>query len=78
MNISEIITITIVLAALFGYLNHRLIKWPPTIGIMVLSLSTSILLAVLGKFAPFVPDKARQLVLSIDFKNVLFDFMLSY
>jgi CPA1 family monovalent cation:H+ antiporter len=78
MNISEILTITIVLAAVFAYINHRVIKWPPTIGIMVLSLGTSILLATLGKFYPPLSDKAVKLAASIDFRDVLMNFMLSF
>lgn len=39
MNTQEIISITIILAAVFAYINHRFIKWPPTIGIMELSLA---------------------------------------
>jgi CPA1 family monovalent cation:H+ antiporter len=78
MNISEILTITIVLAAVFAYINLRIIKWPPTIGIMVLSLGTSMVLAILGKFHPFLSDKAMQLASSIDFRDVLMNFMLSF
>lgn len=78
MSISEILSITIMLAAIFAYINHRLIKWPPTIGIMVLSLGTSILLATLGKFHPFLSAKAIQLASSIDFQDVLMNFMLSF
>lgn len=78
MNISEILTITIVLAAVFAYINHRLIKWPPTIGIMVLSLGTSIVLAVLGMIHPLLSAKAVQLASSIDFRDVLMNFMLSF
>jgi len=78
MNISEILSITIVLAAVFAYINHRIIKWPPTIGIMVLSLGTSVLLAGLGKFHPFLFDKAIQLASSINFRDVLMNFMLSF
>lgn len=78
MGISEIITIIIVLTAAFAYINHRLIKWPPTIGIMVLSLSASILLAVLGEYNPFLSDKAIKFASSIDFRDVLMNFMLSF
>jgi len=78
MGISEILSITIVLAALFAYINHRIIKWPPTIGIMVISLGCSIVLAVLGKFHPFLSDKVLQLVSSIDFRDILMNFMLSF
>src|ERR1700761_4705142 len=78
MNLNEILTITIVLAALFAYLNHRFIKWPPTIGIMVLSLVTSILLAILGTIHPILSKRAIQLASSIDFHDVLMNFMLSF
>jgi CPA1 family monovalent cation:H+ antiporter len=78
MNISEILTITLVLAAVFAYINLRVIKWPPTIGIMVLSLGTSIVLAMLGKIHPFLSVKAVQLASSIDFQDVLMNFMLSF
>ncbi|MEO6520516.1 MAG: sodium:proton antiporter [Mucilaginibacter sp.] len=78
MSVSEILTITIVLTAVFAYINLRVIKWPPTIGIMVLSLGMSIILAVLGKFHPFLSDKAMRLAASIDFRDVLMNFMLSF
>lgn len=78
MNINEILSITIVLTAVFAYINHRLIKWPPTIGIMVLSLVSSILLAVFGSSHSFLSGKAVQLASSIDFQDVLMNFMLSF
>lgn len=78
MNTQEIISITIVLAALFAYINHRFIKWPPTIGIMALSLISSILLVVLGNFKSLLSEKAIQLANSVDFQDVLMNFMLSF
>jgi monovalent cation:H+ antiporter, CPA1 family len=78
MEINEILSITIVLAAVFAYLNLRLIKWPPTIGIMVLSLITSVVLVLLGRFHPLLSDKAIQLANSINFRDVLMNFMLSF
>ncbi|WP_419802057.1 cation:proton antiporter [Mucilaginibacter sp.] len=75
MSINGIISITIILTAVFAYINHRLIKWPPTIGIMVLSMASSMLLAAFGN--SFLSDKAMQLVYSIDFQNILMNFMLS-
>lgn len=78
MNINEILTITVVLAALFSYLNLRFIKWPSTIGIMLLSLITSIVLVALGTTQPFISKKAIQLVSAVDFQDVLMNFMLSF
>ncbi|WP_342645377.1 sodium:proton antiporter [Mucilaginibacter sp. CSA2-8R] len=78
MNLNEILTITIMLAAIFAYINHRYIKWPPTIGIMILSLAASLLLATFGNSHSLLSEKAVQLVSSIDFQEVLMDFMLSF
>ena len=78
MDVKEILTITIVLTALFAYINNRLIKWPPTIGIMVLSLILSILLALMGQFQPGFATSVRQIAASVDFRNVLMNFMLSF
>jgi CPA1 family monovalent cation:H+ antiporter len=78
MDINGILSITIVLAAIFGYINHRWIKWPPTIGIMILALLASIVIAVSGKFIPAFSQKAIQLVAAIDFQKLLMNFMLSF
>lgn len=78
MNTNEILSILIVLAAVFAYINHRWIKWPPTIGIMVLSLVCSVLLAAFGNSHSLLSDKAIELASSIDFREVLLNFMLSF
>lgn len=78
MNVNEIISIIIVLAAIFAYINHRWIKWPPTIGIMVLSLICSLLLVIFGSSHSLLSEKAVKLATSIDFQDVLMNFMLSF
>ncbi len=78
MQPNQIITIIIVLTAVFAYLNHRFIKWPPTIGIMVISLLCSLLLVIAGLSYPQISQKAVRLVASIDFQQLLMDFMLSF
>ncbi|WP_323519999.1 sodium:proton antiporter, partial [Mucilaginibacter sp. 10I4] len=78
MNTQEIISITIVLAALFAYINYRVIKWPPTIGIMALSLICSVVLVALGNSKSLLSEKAIQLANSVDFQDVLMNFMLSF
>ncbi len=78
MNTQEIIAITIVLAAIFAYINHVFIKWPPTIGIMALSLISSILLVTMGSSQSILSEKAISLANSVDFQDVLMNFMLSF
>ena len=74
-----IAAILIVLAALFSYLNHRFIKLPTTIGLMVISLGFSLLLLVLGYlgFAE-ITEKSRSLLARIDFNQALMHGMLSF
>lgn len=75
MDTTEILTLTIVLAAVFSYVNHRFLKWPPVIGIAALSLVFSIVLS-LG-ISP-LSQKAMLLAGSVDFQDLLMNFMLSF
>lgn len=65
------------MAAIFAYINNKVIKWPPTIGIMALSLISSIFLATLGSRS-LISDKAVQLANTLDFQDILMNFMLSF
>jgi len=78
MAIYQIISGLVFLAAVFAYVNDRLIKWPPTIGIMVLSLLSSVLIAVLGNIIPSLSSKILLLVSNINFEQVLMKIMLSF
>lgn len=42
MTTFELIAALITLAAVLGYLNHRLLGLPPTIGLMALTLALSL------------------------------------
>jgi hypothetical protein len=48
LQIYNLITLIIVLTAVFGYINFRFIKLPGTIGIMLISLVVSLLVIVIG------------------------------
>ncbi len=78
MNIVSIITILVVLTALFAYLNTRFLKLPETIGIMIISLVFSLLLIGAGIIFPLISGFARDFVANIDFGHVLLDIMLSF
>ena len=74
----QIISILIALAALFAYVNDCWIKWPPTIGIMVLALFSSVLIVILGSLFPSFSARAHGIVANIDFGQVLLKIMLSF
>ncbi len=78
MQLYEIITIIICMGALFAYINQRFIKWPPTIGIMVLSIAFSGLLAVGGRLLPQQSAGLIAAIRAIDFHSLLLNCMLSF
>jgi len=70
--------ILLTLAAAFGYLNYRLLKLPTAIGIMLLSLLTSLGLVIFGYFNPGTVVWAREFVAQVEFDRTLLNIMLSY
>tara|TARA_R110002096_G_scaffold44160_9_gene118827 strand:- start:673 stop:1920 length:1248 start_codon:yes stop_codon:yes gene_type:complete len=78
MTLFELIATVLVLAAVLGFLNAKFLKLPTTIGIMLLSLVISLLLVIVGLFAPSIEQFAENIVSQIDFKDVLLDVMLCY
>jgi CPA1 family monovalent cation:H+ antiporter len=78
MEIYDIITLIIVLAAGFGYLNHRFFKLPSTIGIMLISLVASLFVIILGILSPKFFVRTTQAVSLIDFQEVVLRVMLSF
>ncbi|WP_428656063.1 cation:proton antiporter [Runella sp.] len=78
MNIFTLITLLIVVAALFAYLNTKLLKLPDAIGIMVVSLGFSLVLIGINAVQPAWFALVRQTVSGIDFEKALFDVMLSF
>ena len=76
MELFEIIAILLTLSALFSYINHRWLKLPTTIGLMVIALLFSLGLIGIGFFVPQVERKAEAIVGSIDFNETLMHGML--
>ncbi len=78
MQSYEIFVFIICLAALFSYINHRFIKWTPTIGIMALSLVASLILMAASKFFPKEAAGLIGVITAIDFHSLLMNGMLSF
>ena len=77
MELLTIVTLLIVLTAVFGYINVRFLKLPVTIGLMLVSIGFSVIMLAIGFINPSILSYEKQLVLSIDFHEVLMDGMLS-
>src|SRR3954464_1577961 len=78
MTLFQTIACLISLAAFFSYLNHRYLRLPQTIGVMVLGLATSLLLLTAGLFVPRTPIVAQKVLASIDFNQALMQGMLGF
>lgn len=80
MSIFTIGAILVGLSALFGYINHRLLRLPHTIGLVVIALAASLSIVGFDLFEPSfriaqdVTDALRQ----IDFNKTLMHGMLSF
>ena len=78
VNFYTLFTVLIVLTAAFSYINHRFIKLPATIGIMLISLLTSLGIVIIGTSYPSMLKHSTAIIQSIDFENVLMKMMLSF
>jgi monovalent cation:H+ antiporter, CPA1 family len=78
MSLYDAFSVLIVLSALFGYLNHRYLKLPSAIGLLIISLIISLSIVILGIFTPVIESNAISAINSIDFYHILMRIMLSF
>lgn len=78
MNILQIASLLIVLAAVFGTVNYFILKLPSAIGILVVALLTSMGALLLDRLVPSftLADDIRTIVTNIDFSDALLEGML--
>jgi len=78
MQLIHTVTVLVCLAALFSYVNHRLLKLPITIGLMAVALVFSLALLGLGKLGVAVDEEAQRFIRGIDFNEALMHGMLGF
>ncbi len=78
MEFFPLFSAVLVIAALFSYLNHRFLRLPTTIGVMVISLVASILLVVLDHSGWDVRGPAVGYLEQLHFREFLLDCLLSF
>lgn len=79
MELLDIIALLLTLAAIFSYVNHRFVRLPTTIGLMLIALLTSLAILALSKLGIAFPvEWARGLIDDIDFNTTLLHGMLSF
>ncbi|MGI9372731.1 MAG: cation:proton antiporter [Hyphomicrobiales bacterium] len=79
LSIFDIIASLLFLSAVFGYINHRYLRLPHTIGLVVIALAASGAIILLELIAPAtsVSETVTAALGSIDFYDTLMNGMLS-
>ncbi|MEE8575750.1 MAG: sodium:proton antiporter [candidate division Zixibacteria bacterium] len=78
MTAFNAIAILLSLAAVLAYVNHRFVKLPSTVGMMVIALGISFCLIILNRFGLDISSPAEYFLSQIDFSEVLMKGMLSF
>lgn len=76
----DLIALLLVLTATFGWINHRFIRLPNTIGMLVMGLASSLLLIAFELSVPEISlyEDLTQLVGEFDFQNTVLNGMLAF
>jgi CPA1 family monovalent cation:H+ antiporter len=78
MDLFDILAILVSLAAVFSWLNYKLLNLPPAIGLMFSALVMSIVLLALGPLSGGLEDQVKLMLSSLDFNETLLHGMLSF
>lgn len=78
MTLFDLIATLLVLAAGFSYVNYRLLKLPNTVGLMALTLLSSVVVVCVGQLAPHFQDQAQTFVLRLNLDETLLHGMLGF
>lgn len=78
MNLLDTSAILLTLAAVFGYINHRIFRLPTSIGILLIGLVLSAILLAVGREWPGMISFADHFVTQIDFNETVMEVMLSF
>jgi CPA1 family monovalent cation:H+ antiporter len=78
MTFFQTVALLLTFAAVAGYLNHKVLRLPRTIGLMAITLSMTLALMALAFFKVVDLSHAADFVRSIDFSDVLLHGMLAF
>lgn len=78
MRLFDILALLITLTAIFSYINHRYLRLPLTIGVMLIGLIMSLCLLALKPLGLDLTPQANTILGEIDFNQTLMHGMLSY
>lgn len=74
----EFFAIIISISAIFGYINHKWLKLPTTIGVMLISVVLGISLKLIESLNPDYISPLRNFLTGFDFSSFVLDFILCF
>lgn len=79
-SIFNLVALLVMLAAAFGYANHRWLRLPHTIGLVVIALVVSIVVLIADELIPTLglATTVRGLLTDVEFEDVLMKALLSF
>ena len=79
-SIFNLIALLITLAAVFGYINHRWLRFPHTIGLVIIALAVSVVVLAVDALFPALglETSVRRTLTDIDFEETLMKGALSF
>ena len=78
MTFFQSLAAILVVAAVASYINTRYLKWPPTVGLLVISLAGSLVVILLGELDIISLTDAARIVETINFEEVVLNGMLAF
>jgi len=71
-------SVLLLLVALFSVLNYKLFKLPASIGLMIMGILSAIFISLSKGFAPDFYRFFCELIVDVNFRDLLFDGLLSF
>lgn len=78
MELFVIISLLIILSAVYSYINARFIKLPGTIGVITIAIFGSIAIIISNKLNPSLGKHFTELARSIDFSRTVLNILLGF
>jgi CPA1 family monovalent cation:H+ antiporter len=78
LDLYNALALLLVTAAVFAYINHRFLRMPPAIGLMVLGLLASLSLVGLARLGVTPVIDLARLVQKLDFSTIVMQVMLGF
>ena len=79
-SIFNLVALLVTLAAVFGYINRRWLRFPHTIGLLIIALTVSLIALLVDAVLPQLSlgSSVRATLVDIDFEDTLMDGVLSF